>query len=78
MTVHPHALRALKVSYSDIGEGGVAVNCEKIKSFLNSRTENCERRNLVSMGIRSKTKSLADVVCQFDFVQFRDIKPQRR
>ena len=22
-------LRALKVSYSDVGEGGVAVNCEK-------------------------------------------------
>ena len=28
--------RALKVSYSDEGEGGVAVNCEKIQFFLNT------------------------------------------
>ena len=27
------ALRALKVSYSDVGEGGVAVNCEKTQFF---------------------------------------------
>ena len=30
------ALRALKVSYSDIGERGVAMNCEKTKFFLNT------------------------------------------
>ena len=31
------ALRALKVSYSDVGEGGVAVNCEKkTQYFLNT------------------------------------------
>ena len=29
-------LRALKVSYSDVGEGGVAVNCEKTQFFLNT------------------------------------------
>ena len=27
------ALRALKVSYSDVGEGGVVVNCEKNTIF---------------------------------------------
>ena len=27
------ALRALKVSYSDVGEGGVGVNCEKNTIF---------------------------------------------
>ena len=30
------ALRALKVSYSDVGEGAVAVNCEKTQFFLNT------------------------------------------
>ena len=30
------ALRALMVSYSDLGEGGVAVNCEKTQFFLNT------------------------------------------
>ena len=30
------ALRALKVSYSDVSEGGVAVNCEKAQFFLNT------------------------------------------
>ena len=30
------ALRALKVSYNDVGEGGVAVNCEKTQFFLNT------------------------------------------
>ena len=30
------ALRALKVSYIDVGEGGVAVNCEKTQFFLNT------------------------------------------
>ena len=30
------ALRALKVSYSDVGEGGVAVNCEKTQFFMNT------------------------------------------
>ena len=30
VTVNSHCVeRALKVSYSDVGEGGVAVNCEK-------------------------------------------------
>ena len=29
-------MRALKVSYSDVGEGGVAVNCEKTQFFLNT------------------------------------------
>ena len=27
-------MRALKVSYSDLGEGGVAANCEKPQFFL--------------------------------------------
>ena len=26
----------MKVSYSDVGEGGVAVNCEKTQFFLNT------------------------------------------
>ena len=30
------ALKALKVSYSDIGEGRNAVNCEKTQFFLNT------------------------------------------
>ena len=30
------AWRALKVSYSDKGEGGIAVNCEKTHFFLNN------------------------------------------
>ena len=30
------ALRALKVSYSDVSEGGIAVNCEKTQFFLNT------------------------------------------
>ena len=29
-------LRALKVSYSDVGEGGVAVNCEKTQFLMNT------------------------------------------
>ena len=29
-------MRALKVFYSDVGEGGVAVNCEKTQFFLNT------------------------------------------
>ena len=29
-------MRALKVSYSDVGEGGVAVNCENTQFFLNN------------------------------------------
>ena len=29
-------LRALKVSYSDVGEGRVAVDCEKTQFFLNT------------------------------------------
>ena len=28
---------SLKVSYSDVGEGGVAVHCEKTTIFLNAR-----------------------------------------
>ena len=30
------ALRASKVSYSHVGEGGVAVYCEKTQFFLNT------------------------------------------
>ena len=30
------ALRDLKVSYNDVGDGGVAVNCEKKTFFLNT------------------------------------------
>ena len=30
------ALRALKVSYSDVGEGEVAVKCEKTQFFPNT------------------------------------------
>ena len=29
VTVHSHCVRALKVSYSDVSEGWVAVSCEK-------------------------------------------------
>ena len=37
MTVYTRiALRALKVSYSDVGEGAFAVNCEKAQFFLNT------------------------------------------
>ena len=36
------ALRALKVSYSDVGEEGVAVNCEKTQFFLNTLYVNCK------------------------------------
>ena len=36
VTVHSHVLRALKVSYSNEGEGGVAGNCEKTQFFLNT------------------------------------------
>ena len=37
VTVHSHCVeRALQVSYSDVGEGGVAVNCEKTQFFLNT------------------------------------------
>ena len=36
VTVPSHCARALKVSYSDVGEGGVAVNCEKIQFFMNT------------------------------------------
>ena len=32
----PIALRALKVSYSDVDEGGVAVSCDKTQFFLNT------------------------------------------
>ena len=31
-----NAFWALKVSYSDVGEGGVAVNCEKTQFFMNT------------------------------------------
>ena len=33
VTVNSHCVGALKVSYSDVGEGGVAVNCEKNTIF---------------------------------------------
>ena len=33
MTVHCIGLRAFEVSYSDVGEGGVAVNVEKNTIF---------------------------------------------
>ena len=36
ITANSIALRALKVCYSDVGEGGVAVNCEKTQLFLNT------------------------------------------
>ena len=29
MTIHSHCVESFKVSYSDVGEGGVAVNCKK-------------------------------------------------
>ena len=35
VTVTRIALRALKVSYSNVGEEWVAVNCEKTQFFLN-------------------------------------------
>ena len=36
VTVHSQCVESLKVSYSDAGEGGVAVNCEKPQFFLNT------------------------------------------
>ena len=36
VAVHSHCVRALKVSYSDVGKGGVAENCEKTQFFLNT------------------------------------------
>ena len=37
VTLHTrNAMRALKVSYGDVGEGGVAVKCEKTIFFLNT------------------------------------------
>ena len=45
-------LGALKVSYSDVGEGGVAVNCEKPQFFLNTLYENiCKYIILISIRI---------------------------
>ena len=35
VTVHSHCLESFEVSYSDVGEGGVAVNCKK-HFFLNT------------------------------------------
>ena len=35
------ALRYLKVSYSEVGEGGVAVNCEETLFFLNTLYYGC-------------------------------------
>ena len=36
VAVHSHCVRALKVSYSDVGKGGVAENCEKTTFSLNT------------------------------------------
>ena len=33
VTVHSHYVKSLKVSYSDVDEGGVAVDCEKNTIF---------------------------------------------
>ena len=35
------ALRALKIFYSDVGEGGVAVNCEKNTIFAEHPVYSC-------------------------------------
>ena len=34
------ALRVLKVSYSDVGEGGVALNCDKLKQLIRQGLRN--------------------------------------
>ena len=36
VTVHSHCVREVKVSYSDVGEEVVAVNCEKTHFFVNN------------------------------------------
>ena len=36
VTVHSHCVESSEVSYTDVGEGGVAVNCEKTHFFLNN------------------------------------------
>ena len=36
VTVLSHCVERLKFSYSDVGEGGVPVNCEKTQYFLNT------------------------------------------
>ena len=36
MAVHELCVENFKVSYSNVGEGGVAVNCEKAQFFLNT------------------------------------------
>ena len=40
VTVQLRALRALKVSYSDVGEGGVALNCDKLKQLIRQGLRN--------------------------------------
>ena len=39
-------MRALKVSYSDVGEGGVPVNCEKKTIFPNTFKWNYKNANV--------------------------------
>ena len=44
VTVHSHCVEnTLKVSYSDVGEGGVAVNSAKTQFFLNTLYQKEER-----------------------------------
>ena len=47
------ALRALKVSYSDVGEGGIAVNCEKKQVFLNTLYMNNQGSKVFGCGYLS-------------------------
>ena len=44
-------LRVLKVSYSDKGEGGVAVNCEKTQFFLDTLYVLYEYRHNCTNGV---------------------------
>ena len=39
----------MKVSYSDVGEGGVSVNCEKIQFFLNTLYIETEPEELIEI-----------------------------
>ena len=36
VTVHSHCVESFEGLYSDVGEGGIAVNCEKTQFFLNT------------------------------------------
>ena len=57
-------MRALKVSYSFVGEGGVAVNCHKPHFFLNTLypfSVDSKVKDLNKMGFGNKEKKLSEL-----------------